>query len=116
MGRLFGAAVVALLCGVVMAEDYYQTLGECQSSLMPPLLNPSNCPLEHSLKHTDTPHCGVGVDRKASEDDIKSKYRKLARKFHPDKVQGEKEKEKAQKRFMKITEAYEVLPPSIVHS
>ena len=48
----------------------------------------------------------LGVARGASEKDIKSAYRKLARKFHPDVNPGDK---KAEDRFKEIGEAYEVL-------
>jgi len=52
----------------------------------------------------------LGVQRTASIDEIKAKYRKMARKFHPDKVNGdEKVKEKANARFMEIAEAAETL-------
>ncbi|GAA5131264.1 DnaJ C-terminal domain-containing protein [Thalassotalea piscium] len=47
----------------------------------------------------------MGVDKAASEDEIKTSYRKLARKFHPD-VSKEKD---AESRFKDINEAYEVL-------
>src|SRR6201985_3048449 len=47
----------------------------------------------------------LGVDKKASQDDIKKAYRKLARKYHPDtnKDAG------AEERFKQISEAYDVL-------
>jgi len=48
----------------------------------------------------------LGVDRKATEKDIKSAYRKLARKHHPDVNPGDA---KAEGRFKDIGEAYEVL-------
>ena len=48
----------------------------------------------------------LGVARGASEKDIKSAYRKLARKFHPDVNPGDKQ---AEERFKEIGEAYEVL-------
>jgi DnaJ-class molecular chaperone len=48
----------------------------------------------------------LGVDRKASEKEIKSAYRKLARKYHPDVNPGDK---KAEARFKEINEAQAVL-------
>ena len=48
----------------------------------------------------------LGVDRKASQDDIKKAFRKLAMKYHPDKNPGDDE---AEKKFKEINEAYETL-------
>jgi molecular chaperone DnaJ len=47
----------------------------------------------------------LGVDKKATQDEIKKAYRKLARKYHPDtnKEAG------AEERFKEISEAYDVL-------
>ena len=50
----------------------------------------------------------LGVEREASEADIKKAYRRLARKYHPD-VSKEKD---AEQRFKEIGEAYEVLKDS----
>ena len=48
----------------------------------------------------------LGVERTASEKEIKSAYRKLARKHHPDVNPSNKD---AEKRFKEINEAYQVL-------
>src|SRR5919205_4185112 len=48
----------------------------------------------------------LGVDKKATEEDIKKAYRKLARKYHPDLNPNDKE---AHKKFQQINEANEVL-------
>jgi DnaJ-class molecular chaperone len=50
----------------------------------------------------------LGIDKNASEEDVKKAYRKLAREHHPDVV-SEKDKEAAEKRFKEINEAYRVL-------
>lgn len=50
----------------------------------------------------------LGVERSASEQDVKSAYRKLARKYHPDLHSGS-EKAAAEEKFKEINEAYEVL-------
>lgn len=45
----------------------------------------------------------LGVDKKATQDDIKKAFRKLAHKYHPDKAGGDEAK------FKEVSEAYSVL-------
>jgi molecular chaperone DnaJ len=48
----------------------------------------------------------LGVDKKASADEIKKAYRKLARRYHPDRNPGDKA---AEERFKEISQAHDVL-------
>ena len=47
----------------------------------------------------------LGVSKNASQDDIKKRYRELAKKLHPDKSKGEK----SDKAMAEINKAYEIL-------
>lgn len=51
----------------------------------------------------------LNVEIEATPDEIKKSYRYLASKYHPDKIKDESQKEKANKVFLKINEAYKVL-------
>ena len=48
----------------------------------------------------------LGVQRNASDDDIKKSYRKLAMKYHPDRNKDDKESER---KFKEVSAAYEIL-------
>ena len=48
----------------------------------------------------------LGVEKSASEDEIKRAYRKMAKQYHPDLHPGDKE---AEVKFKEVNEAYEVL-------
>ncbi|KAK9245825.1 hypothetical protein V1506DRAFT_537209 [Lipomyces tetrasporus] len=48
----------------------------------------------------------LGIDRSATEKEIKSAYRQLSKKYHPDKNPGDKE---AAAKFVELAEAYEAL-------
>ena len=48
----------------------------------------------------------LGLQKGASEDEIKKAFRQLAKKYHPDLNPGDKE---AEAKFKEVNEAYEVL-------
>jgi DnaJ family protein A protein 2 len=50
----------------------------------------------------------LGVESSATEGEIKKAYRKLALRYHPDKVSAD-EREASEHKFKEITEAYEIL-------
>ena len=52
------------------------------------------------------PYSVLGVDRKASADEIKKAYRKLARQYHPDRNPGD---DSAEERFKEIQSAYDIV-------
>ncbi|HEY1277809.1 MAG TPA: molecular chaperone DnaJ [Thermoleophilaceae bacterium] len=52
------------------------------------------------------PYATLGVDRKASDDEIKKAYRKLARQYHPDRNPDDAS---AEDRFKEVQEAYSIL-------
>lgn len=53
----------------------------------------------------------LGIAKTASEDEIKSAYRKLASKYHPDRL-AESEKKEGEAKFKEAKEAYETLSDS----
>ena len=48
----------------------------------------------------------LGVNKNASDDEIKKAYRKLAKKYHPDLNPDDN---KAEAKFKEVSEAYEIL-------
>ena len=51
----------------------------------------------------------LGVNRESPRAEISKAYRKLAGRWHPDRFQKREEKEEAEKTFLKIAAAYDVL-------
>ena len=60
------------------------------------------------MKRVSTHYETLGIDRGASEAEIRSAFRKLATDSHPDKFDGQ-ERVAAEKRFQAVTEAFNVL-------
>lgn len=59
----------------------------------------------NTLRAEKNPYKVLGLDKNASKDDVKKKYKELAKKYHPDISKEPDAKEK----FAEITNAYEVL-------
>ena len=57
----------------------------------------------------EDPYKVLGLDRDASDEDVKRAYRRLAKKYHPDVNPGDKE---AEQKFKEVNEAYAVLSDS----
>ena len=71
---------------------------------------PSGRPREQGFSQKNA-YSVLGVGRDASPEEIKRAFRRLANKYHPDKVShmGDEFKELAERRFKEIQEAYQKL-------
>ena len=60
-------------------------------------------------KNVDSSYTILETDRSASDEELKKAYRRMAIKYHPDKVHhlGPEYSKDAQEKFKKINEAYE---------
>src|SRR6267142_2294145 len=71
-------------------------------------MSPGNRPSHFGANplHITNPSSVMITPKTATEDEIRSAFRKLARKYHPDVA---KDKKAAEEKFKEINEAYEVL-------
>ena len=62
-------------------------------------------------RNIDSDYTILGIDASASDDEVKKAYRKMAIKFHPDKVaqMGEEYQKGAKEKFQQIQDSYEAL-------
>ena len=62
-----------------------------------------------SSTHNKDPYRVLGIDRSASDDEVKKAYRKMAMKYHPDRVAGmsEEMQRNAAEQMKEINEAYD---------
>ena len=63
------------------------------------------------INATDNAYKILGIDPKASDEEVKKAYREMAKKNHPDLVSnlGEDVRQAAEKKFQEINQAYETI-------
>ena len=63
------------------------------------------------IKDNDSPYKILEIDKSASNDEVKKAYRKMAMKYHPDKLSSMDEEviKDAENKFKKVSDAYEAI-------
>jgi len=63
------------------------------------------------VKDTNSAYKILEIEPTATDDEVKNAFRRMARKYHPDKLRdlGEEHVKKAQEKFVKVTESYEAI-------
>nr|WP_317165144.1 DnaJ domain-containing protein [Draconibacterium halophilum] len=61
------------------------------------------------VPNTDSDYKILEIERSANEEELKKAYRRMAMKYHPDKVSnlGEEVQNAAKEKFQKVNQAYE---------
>lgn len=62
------------------------------------------------------PYQVLGIDRNATDREVKKAYREKSRKYHPDSYQDESEKKWAEEKFREVQEAYQAIVNGTVNS
>lgn len=65
----------------------------------------------NTSSYSKDPYAVLGINSSATDEEVKKAYRRLAMKYHPDKMEGmgEEVKHNAEEQFKAITEAYDVI-------
>lgn len=105
--------LIHFLFGIAKADGLVTADEERQISVMAGYLGISAADYESIkamfYKNSDNAYKILEIEKSASVDDIKTAYRKMAKKYHPDKVihLGEAHKKGAEEKFRQVQEAYE---------
>ena len=105
--------LIHFLFGIAQADGLVTADEEAQIGQMAGYLGISSMDYESIkamfYKSSDNAYKILEIDKSASVEEIKASYRKMAKKYHPDKVihLGEAHKKGAEEKFRQVQEAYE---------